>query len=151
MTTYENTPKKKTPAAKQTPSQKNAPHFFSPTAKKSAAHNKRGAASRTTPTARGKKNGIYGENVRQPNISTPTLRPRACYAGPALFLQNVCMIYTCIYIRIHTTSGIVYASIWNTRNERPHVGGVCCCKYYQLGCKRGPAAYMGGFGGARRS
>ena len=43
--------------------------------KKGAAHKKRGAASRTTPTARGGKNGIYGENVCERNISPAFLRP----------------------------------------------------------------------------
>ena len=46
---------------KQTPPQKNAAHFFSLTAKKGAAHKKRGAASRTAPTARGEKTGFAGE------------------------------------------------------------------------------------------
>ena len=37
--------------------------------------NNRGAVSRTTPTARGEKNEIYGENMRQRNILPPILRP----------------------------------------------------------------------------
>ena len=43
-------------------------------AEKGAAHNKRGAASRTTPTARVEIIGTYGGNVRQRNISPPILR-----------------------------------------------------------------------------
>ena len=71
MTTHilaKNTPKKKTCAVKQTPSQKSAAQFFFAYGqKKGAAHKKRGATSRTTPTstASGEKNRTesVGENT----------------------------------------------------------------------------------------
>ena len=51
---------------------KNAAHFFA-YGQKSAAHKEQGAASRTKLTARGKKNGIYRENVLQRYIFTTNL------------------------------------------------------------------------------
>ena len=68
-------PKSFFPAAKQTPCQKNVALFFSPKAKQGAAHKKRGAASRTTPTARGEKSGVYEGRIRQRNMSPPIIRP----------------------------------------------------------------------------
>ena len=63
------------PVAKQTPPQKNVALFFPPTARKGAAHKKTlGAASRTTPPARGGKNGIFWKNMRQRNLLPPILR-----------------------------------------------------------------------------
>ena len=55
-----------------------------PRAKKGVAQKTRGAA---TPMARGEKNGIYGENVSQRNISPPILRPGAyyCVVNPGIY------------------------------------------------------------------
>ena len=39
-----------------------------------SAQENRGGANRTMPLARGGKNGIYDENVRQRNIFPPVLR-----------------------------------------------------------------------------
>ena len=63
------------------PLQKKRRTFCFAYGEKGAAHKERGAASRTTPTARGEKNGIYGENVRQRNISPPILRHVRVVAG----------------------------------------------------------------------
>ena len=57
---------------------------FSPAAKKGAAQKKRDAASRTMPSARGEKNGIYDKNVRQRNVSPPILRPVICVSRSRL-------------------------------------------------------------------
>ena len=64
-----NMPRKTSPAAKQTPQRKRRTFFFAYKAKTGAAHKTRGAA------ARGEKNGIYGGNVHQHNISPSIFMP----------------------------------------------------------------------------
>ena len=87
-----NTPKTKSAAAKQTPPKKTPHTFFCLRRKKVRHTTKLGAASLTTPTARGEGNGIYGGNVRQRNIPPLILRAEQYFwfFPPSPLLSSPC-------------------------------------------------------------